>query len=161
MKHRHLEKLGIYEYPDNGYNCYKHYKWYELSSIIKVFFRNLKYKIRKHKNGVDSRDSWSLDTAFYQWLYEHLCQYVEDSEEYVELTYHKFIYKDKEYNQLELINLLKNITADVLLFDGANGLEEEDEEKRKEIFEKNVKSYEILRREICDIWFLLLPCMWN
>ena len=56
--------------------------------------------------GFDSRETWSLDYVFYMWLYERLKMYIEYAGEIVNLNFHKFVYKEKEYTQFELINMM-------------------------------------------------------
>lgn len=66
--------------------------------------RKLKWKHEIKRYGFASYETWSLDYAFYAWLYERLQMYLKKAEEIVDLTYHKFEFKGKEYTQKELID---------------------------------------------------------
>ena len=65
------------------------------------------------------RDCWDLDYAFYQWLRERLPVYLKDAGRRIDLEYHKFEFRGKEYTQKELIERLITIT-DTLLGDEDN-----------------------------------------
>jgi len=95
--------------------------------------------------GFDSRETWSLDYVFYMWLYERLKMFVEYAGEIVNLNFHKFIYKEKEYTQLELINMI----IERLEFYFEKG----------DSFDLSEEEYEFIK-EIGEIWALVLPAMW-
>jgi len=95
--------------------------------------------------GFDSRETWSLDYVFYMWLYERLKMYIEYAGEIVNLNFHKFIYKEKEYTQLELINMM--IERLEFYF------------KKGDSFDLSEEEYEFIK-EIGEIWALVLPAMW-
>lgn len=95
--------------------------------------------------GFDSRETWSLDYVFYMWLYERLKMFVEYAGEIVNLNFHKFIYKEKEYTQLELINMM--IERLEFYF------------KKGDSFDLSEEEYEFIK-EIGEIWALVLPAMW-
>ena len=95
--------------------------------------------------GFDSRETWSLDYVFYMWLYERLKMYIEYAGEIVNLNFHKFIYKEKEYTQLELINMM----IERLEFYFEKG----------DSFDLSEEEYEFIK-EIGEIWALVLPAMW-
>ena len=95
--------------------------------------------------GFDSRETWSLDYVFYMWLYERLKMYIEYAGEIVNLNFHKFVYKEKEYTQLELINMM--IERLEFYF------------KKGDLFVSSEEEYEPIK-EIGEIWALVLPAMW-
>jgi len=95
--------------------------------------------------GFDSRETWSLDYVFYMWLYERLKMFVEYAGEIVNLNFHKFVYKEKEYTQLELINMM----IERLEFYFEKG----------DSFDLSEEEYEFIK-EIGEIWALVLPAMW-
>ena len=95
--------------------------------------------------GFDSRETWSLDYVFYMWLYERLKMYIEYAGEIVNLNFHKFVYKEKEYTQLELINMM--IERLEAYF------------KKEDLFVSSEEEYEPIK-EIGEIWALVLPAMW-
>lgn len=95
--------------------------------------------------GFDSRETWSLDYVFYMWLYERLKMYIEYAGEIVNLNFHKFVYKEKEYTQFELINMM--IERLEYYF------------KKEDLFVSSEEEYEPIK-EIGEIWALVLPAMW-
>ena len=95
--------------------------------------------------GFDSRETWSLDYVFYMWLYERLKMYIEYAGEIVNLNFHKFVYKEKEYTQLELINMMIERLESYL--------------KKEDLFVLSEEEYEPIK-EIGEIWALVLPAMW-
>ena len=56
--------------------------------------------------GFCDKETWDLDVAFAQCIYERLMMYKEVANEAIDLTFHKFEYNGKKYTQLELINIL-------------------------------------------------------
>ena len=101
--------------------------------------------------GFDSRETWSLDHVFYMWLYERLKMYKEYAGEIVNLDFHKFVYKEKEYTQRELINMMIQRLEYYFKFFG-----KEDSSKSYEEYEEEYESV----KEIGEIWALVLPAMW-
>ena len=95
--------------------------------------------------GFDSRETWSLDHVFYMWLYERLKMYIEYAGEIVDLNYHKFDFKEKEYTQLELINMMIERLESYF--------------KKEDLFVSSEEEYESVK-EIGEIWALVLPAMW-
>ena len=95
--------------------------------------------------GFDSRETWSLDHVFYMWLYERLKMYKEYAGEIVDLNYHKFDFKEKEYTQLELINMMIERLESYF--------------KKEDLFVSSEEEYESVK-EIGEIWALVLPAMW-
>lgn len=95
--------------------------------------------------GFDSRETWNLDCVFYMWLYERLKMFVEIGGQVVDLNYHKFDFRGKEYTQLELINMM--IERLEFYF------------KKEDLFVSSEEEYEPIK-EIGEIWALVLPAMW-
>lgn len=95
--------------------------------------------------GFDSRETWSLDYVFYMWLYERLKMYIEYAGEIVNLNFHKFDFKGKEYTQLELINMMIERLESYF--------------KKEDLFVSSEEEYEPIK-EIGEIWALVLPAMW-
>ena len=60
------------------------------------------------------QECWSLDYELIKWLNEHLKVFLEDSKTTIDLTFHKFIYKKKEYTQEQMIKRLIYITDELL-----------------------------------------------
>lgn len=103
------------------------------------------FKKEREIYGFDSRETWSLDYVFYMLLYERLKMYIEYAGEIVNLNFHKFVYKEKEYTQLELINMMIERLESYF--------------KREGLFVSSEEEYEPIK-EIGEIWALVLPAMW-
>lgn len=109
--------------------------------------------------GFDSRETWSLDTVFYMWLYERLKMFVEIGGQVVDLNFHKFDFKGKEYTQLELINMMIERLEYFFNEDARDSKIDEYRKQGMGIFEADNKAYEPVK-EIGEIWALILPAMW-
>lgn len=94
--------------------------------------------------GFDSTETWDLNSAFYAWLYEHLRMYVDKASDVVNLHYHKFKWKDEEYYQDEIIDMI----LDRIRFFFSD---EYDDYSDKDI---------AYVTEIEELWALVLPAMW-
>lgn len=88
-----------------------------------------------------SRDCWSLDYAFFDWLRERLPVYLKEADKCVNLEYHKFEFRDKEYTQKELIERLIHLLR-VMEIEPTLEQQYEDE------------------KEILEIWAVVAPAMW-
>lgn len=172
MKHKWLENIDVSSYPDNHFRV----------KSIKEFIQHIKYIIKKRKTGVDSRDCWSLDTWYYEWLYEHIKQYIHDAKDIVDLEYNKFEYDNREYTQLELMNLLCQELIRIIKWDEFEGvpdinydltvikdnkdtvyksnMTEEQSKQFEQAVKENFKKKEELKLKIFDIWKLLIDAMW-
>lgn len=109
--------------------------------------------------GFDSRETWSLDYVFYMWLYERLKMFVEIGGQVVNLNYHKFDFKGKEYTQLELINMMIEKLEYYFNEDARDSKIDEYRKQGMGIVEADNKAYEPIK-EIGEIWALVLPAMW-
>lgn len=68
-----------------------------------------KWREEKEQYGFDSRECWSLDQTFLEWLYSHFMKYKEDAKTTIVLSgpkAHKFQYINKEIDQLEAIDII-------------------------------------------------------
>ena len=97
----------------------------------------------RRKYGFDSRETWSLDSTFYIWLYERLMMFKEKASKVVDLTFHKFEYKGETLTQIECIDRM---------IEGCRLFIEDSDTKDKEKQEK-IKS-------VCEIWAIVIPAMW-
>lgn len=109
--------------------------------------------------GFDNRETWNLDTVFYMWLYERLKMFVEIGGQVVDLNFHKFDFKGKEYTQLELINMMIERLEYYFNEDARDSKIDEYRKQGMGIFEADNKAYEPVK-EIGEIWALVLPAMW-
>ena len=90
--------------------------------------------------GFDDRETWNLDTSFYQWLYERLRMYKDIGGEVVDLNYHKFDVDGKELTQLQIIDRLLELLPKQI---------------KSDVWEETDYC-----AEICDLWKTVLPSMW-
>lgn len=61
------------------------------------------FKTRKRRI---KEECWNLDIELVKWLNEHLAVFLEDSRKFVDLTFHKYKYKGKEYTLEECVEML-------------------------------------------------------
>ena len=90
-----IEKL---ERPDN---------MKEKEELIK---RDIKLWFQRRIRGWSDDECWNLDCEFIKWLNSRLIVYKNEASKIVDLEYHKFIYKDEEYTQSQLVDKLIDIT---------------------------------------------------
>ena len=95
--------------------------------------------------GFDERETWSLDHAFYCWLYERLKMYIERASKIVQLDFHKFEYEGEELTQQECI--------DRMIYGCEVYFAQEDEWNISEEDRKIIS-------DIAKIWAIVLPAMW-
>ena len=94
--------------------------------------------------GFPEYETWCLDFYFYIWLYERLKMYLEVN--CVDLNYHKFTYKNKEYTQGELI--------DKMIYGCELALSEELK------YHKLTEDEENAVDDVRWIWATVMPAMW-
>lgn len=119
---KYLQDIGVTNFPETWGSDDK---------------RKKQWKKQRKKYGFDEREIWSLDYAFFLWLYERAKMFLEIAA--INLDYHKFDFKGKEYTQRELIELVL---------------------KRLEEYFNNNSDYTDTTCEIGEIWAKLLSAMW-
>ena len=102
------------------------------------------WKKERELYGFDSRETWSLDKIFVEWLYSHLMMFVKDCDEVIDLDYYKFEFEGREYSQREAIDYILQACKNYLIWEN---LEEE---------EQRVKDLQSAVRLFAEI----LPAMW-
>lgn len=127
-RHKFLEELDNYKPLNTDVTDGRYSEWVEQRKIY----------------GFDETDTWSLDTAFYAWLYEHLRMYVEKASEIVNLEYHKFEYRGAELTQLQIINMI----LDRIRYYFSDEYDDWSEVDAPYI------------QEIGKLWAMILPAMW-
>ena len=134
---KYLDDIGVYARPENSWG---ESKWTDTDD------RKARWKEQQETYGFDDRETYSLDTTFYMWLYERVMMYKEVASEIVNLEdeHRKFTLNGEEYTQLAYINLL----IDKLKFVLSSGVDIWDTE------------YEGSTKEIGYMWAELLPAMW-
>ena len=107
--------------------------------------RQEKWTQEREEYGFDERDTWSLDNAFYCWLYEHLKMYIERASEIIDLDFHKFEYEGEELTQTQCINRM--IYGCEIYF------AQRDDWNISEEDQKTIS-------DVAKIWAIVLPAMW-
>ena len=117
--------------------------------------REKEFKEQRDIYGFDERETWNLNETFLEFLYERLMMYIEIGGGMVNLNFHKFKFRGKEYTQLELLNIMLDDLKHLITTD------------EDEYFGVNTKKYKQILREIpyrrnrvMDIWKLVFPAMW-
>ena len=91
----------------------------------------------------------------YSWVWKP-----ENSDrQMVDLNFHKFNYKEKEYTQLEMINMMLERLEYYFNEDAFDNKVDEYRKQGIDILEANNKAYEPIK-EIGEIWAIVLPAMW-
>lgn len=66
--------------------------------------RSHRWKMQRKVYGFDERDTWSMDTAFVQWLLERLLMYKEVN--CVDLSFNQFFFENKSITQEKAIEIM-------------------------------------------------------
>ena len=129
MNRKYLDDIGVTERPDTWrIDDSRQERWQEQQEIY----------------GFDDRETWSLDCAFYCWLYERLKMYLDVN--CVNLTFHKFEYEGEELTQEECINRMLKGCEVYFKHDGDTWFVSEEEWK--------------VIDDVAKIWAIVLPAMW-
>ena len=115
---------------------------------LHIIIRNIKYWFQRRIRGWSDDETWNLDYEFIKWVNSRFKKYKERAIGTVDLEYHKFKYKRKEYTQLELINRIIKLTNKLIDEDYFMGKLEEAEEIEK------------TKDEVFDIFKLIFFSMW-
>ena len=105
------------------------------------------FKEFKDLYGVDPRETWDLDITHFQWLYERVMAYKDQSEDINNLNYHKITIRGKTYTQLAAMNMLLRNLRYILTKDWIWNI-------------KKNKRYKDKAKLVMEIWGELYPCMW-
>lgn len=135
MAHKYLDDIGVTSNQD---------RWWFNDDQYPDDKRLNKWEMEREVYGFDDRETWDLQSSFYLWLYERLMKYVESASPIVNLEYHKFEYKGKEYTQIEMIDMM----LERLKFFFSSSYVDFDPESEKKV------------QEIGEIWAIVLPAMW-
>lgn len=131
-KHKYLDEIKVADRLDK----------------IKPINKRVKRKWEEQRKiyGFDERETYSLDFAFYCWLYERLRMYFEKADPVVDLDYHKLDFKGEEFTLKELIFMLLDRLE--LYFKKERKCTEYTPEEAQKV------------REIGEIWAIILPYAW-
>lgn len=126
--HYYLNKLGV-EHPDQWCpNDHREKKW----------------KKERKKYGFDSRETWSLDSTFFMWLYEHLKMFMKVADGVVNLNFHKIEIDGVEHTQRQWILMCLEDLKEIL----------------KTAYPKDNKDDKERTDRVMKIWSHIYPYMW-
>ena len=115
---------------------------------LHIIIRNIKYWFQRRIRGWSDDETWNLDYEFIKWVNSRFKKYKEKAIGTVDLEYHKFKYKRKEYTQLQLIDRVIELTDEILTDEYWNLIYTDAER-----LEKN-------KDEVFDIFKLIYGVMW-
>lgn len=98
MSNKYLDALGLKE-KDYNFNADPDFEKDKRQKL---------WQEQRKDYGFDERITWALSDFQICNLYTQLQMYKELASEVVDLTFHKFTYKDKEYTQIEAIDHILN-----------------------------------------------------
>lgn len=104
--------------------------------------REKRWQKQRDEYGFDDRETWSLDTTFFQWLYERLRMFRDIGGEVVDLNFHSFEVDGSKLTQLEIIDKMISNCEQII----KNGIPD-DETAR-------------LEQETARLWSIVVPAMW-
>lgn len=85
-----------------------------MAKIYRTFKNNIKHWFQKQIRGWSDNETWNLDYEFIKWINSRFKRYKEVASNIVDLEFHKFKYKRKEYTQLELINKIIELSDEII-----------------------------------------------
>ena len=126
MGHKYLEKIVSLEDTPYGWN--------------KDDKRNDEWSKQREEYGFDERETWSLDSTFFYWLYERISMYNEISPVDTNNTFIKIRYKDKEITFQECIDILLENCKTIIL---SQNIDTSVRNIEKDVLELWSKSYKL------------------
>ena len=127
MNRKYLDDIGMIERPD---------LWNKEDT------RQERWTKEREEYGFDERETWDLEISFRLWLYERLKMYLDRN--CVNLEYHKFEFKGKEYTQQQMIDMM---------------LERLEFSFKEDYNDYDPKQYAYVN-EIEEIWTIVVGAMW-
>ena len=115
---------------------------------IRTIKRDIKYWFQRRIRGWSDDETWNLDYEFIKWVNSRFKKYKEKAVGTVDLEYHKFKYKRKEYTQLQLIDRVIELTDEILTDEYWN------------LIYTDAERLEKIKGEVFDIFKLIYGVMW-
>ena len=115
---------------------------------IRTIKRDIKYWFQRRIRGWSDDETWNLDYEFIKWVNSRFKKYKEKAVGAVDLEYHKFKYKRKEYTQLQLIDRVIELTDEILTDEYWN------------LIYTDAERLEKIKYEVFDIFKLIYGVMW-
>lgn len=99
-------------------------------------------------------ECWNLNYELIKWLNQHFKIYLEDSSNIVDLEFYKFKYKNKEYTQKEIIEMIIEITDELLTSENYEGYDKQEllRYSKRQITLVN-KMYDLLKLVHWNMWW--------
>lgn len=85
-----------------------------MSIKLRVLRRDIKHWCQRRIRGWSDDECWNVNWEFIKWTNSRFKQYKKDASKMVDLKFHKFKYKRKEYTQIELIDKVIQLSDYVL-----------------------------------------------
>lgn len=104
--------------------------------------REERWQKQQAEYGFDDRETWSLDTTFFQWLYERLRMFKDIGGDVVDLNFNSFEIDGSKLRQLEIIDKMISNCEQIIKNDIPD-----DETAR-------------LEQETARLWSIVVPAMW-
>lgn len=104
--------------------------------------REERWQKQQAEYGFDDRETWSLDTTFFQWLYERLRMFKDIGGDVVDLNFNSFEIDGSKLTQLEIIDKMISNCEQIIKNDIPD-----DETAR-------------LEQETARLWSIVVPAMW-
>ena len=115
---------------------------------IRTIKRDIKYWFQRRIRGWSDDETWNLDYEFIKWVNSRFKKYKEGAIGTVDLEYHKFKYKRKEYTQLQLIDRVIELTDEILTDEYWN------------LIYTDAERLDKIKDEVFDIFKLIYGVMW-
>ena len=113
--------------------------------------RKIKFFIQRLKRGWSDDECWDMQYYLLKWINEHFKTYLEQAT-IIDLTYHKWLHKGKEWTQEDLMKRVIKLTD--LLMDEDGYLETlVIEENGKIMYEAKEELYDILKILHFQLWW--------
>lgn len=103
QRNKYLENLGIKP------------EVYAVNLVSDDDPRNERFQKQREDYGFDESETWSLDSAFVEWLYSRLKMFMERADGFIDLSHYKFQFKGKEINQRDAINYIIDVLEQWLM----------------------------------------------
>lgn len=167
-KRYYLDRIGADYIQDKKSTTFR----YRLSRLfsLKAWQQNHKYNKLYHKLGFDARECWNMDIEFFNWVYEHICCFLDD--------HGPVDIEDKTYFNFEDMDLKQTLEKLKFLIERYLLLEKEDdidvdytinedgllEFKQNEEFKEHLRKQNLAHQMLYDAIFYVLkaalPYIW-
>ena len=114
-----------------------------------------KYLEKRRKKQV-LEDTYALDSSFIDWLSERLMVYKDEASKIIDLEFHKYQYKGREYTQLQLLDKLIKTTNKLKdLYNNEPDITGKTSDEIIQIYKTYRSKLNRLKREMFEIFSLI------